>query len=233
MAQEGRRSVRHYGPDPITLDQLGEFLYRVGRVRAVFGPDAAHAMPYEAVDRPYPTGGAAGDLEMYVTAHRVAGLARASYHYDAAGHRLVPVCTDGTLVDTLLRGAAVSTGGSPTPDVLLTFTSRFGRLTWKYDGMAYAATLKHVGVAYQTCYLVATAMRLAPCGLGSGDAQLSARVFNLDWHLESSVGEFTLGSLPAWADGSDPQAGRPGWRPGNDPQWSTLAARALAEGVAR
>lgn len=227
MAQEARRSVRHYGAEPLTLGQLGEFLYRVGRVRAVYGP--AVGMPYEALDRPYPTGGAAGDVEIYVTAHRVAGLDRAAYHYDAVAHRLVEVCAEPALLDALLSGAAVSTGGTPAPDVLLTFTSRFGRMTWKYDGMAYAATLKHVGVLYQTCYLVATAMRLAPCGLGSGDAHLSARVLGLDWATESSVGEFQLGSLPAPAPGGAGAAGvgRPHWRGHNDPDWATRAASAL------
>jgi SagB-type dehydrogenase family enzyme len=187
----------------------------------VYGPAAG--MPYQAVDRPYPTGGASGDVEIYVTAHRVAGLDRAAYHYDAVAHRLVRVCADPALVDALLRGAAVSTGGTPTPDVLLTFTSRFGRMTWKYDGMAYAATLKHVGVLYQTCYLVATAMRLAPCGLGSGDAHLSARALGLDWATESSVGEFQLGSLPAASGGG----GRPHLRPHNDPEWAARASLAL------
>ncbi|MDQ7904159.1 SagB family peptide dehydrogenase [Phytohabitans sp. ZYX-F-186] len=226
MVQEARRSVRHYGADPLTLDQLGEFLYRVGRVRAVYGP--AEGMPYEAVDRPYPTGGASGDIEIYVTAHRVAGLDRAAYQYDAVAHRLVRVCADPARVDALLRGAAVATGGTPTPDVLLTFTSRFGRMTWKYDGMAYAATLKHVGVLYQTCYLVATAMRLAPCGLGSGDAQLSARVLGLDWASESSVGEFQLGSLPPSAPGAA-GAGRPHWRGHNDPEWAARASFGLGQ----
>jgi SagB-type dehydrogenase family enzyme len=228
LALEGRRSVCDYGDEPMTVDQLGEFLYRVGRVRAVFGPDELQGMPYEAVDRPYPTGGGTGELEIYVTAHRVAGLDRAAYYYDAARHRLIEVCADSQLLDGLLTGAVEATRGGPAPDALLTFTSRFERLTWKYDGMAYATTLKHVGVAYQTCYLVATAMRLAPCGLGSGDAQLSVRAFGLDWQVESSVGEFMLGSLPDWADGTDPQAGRANWRPGLDPQWSTHAARLLS-----
>lgn len=222
VVQEARQSVRNFGESPLSLAQLSEFLYRVGRVRAIYGPAAG--MPYEAIDRPYPTGGASGDIEIYVTAHRVAGLDRAAYHYDAVAHRLVRVCADTAKVDALLRGAAVSTGGTPTPDVLLTFTSRFGRMTWKYDGMAYAATLKHVGVLYQTCYLVATAMRLAPCGLGSGDAQLSARALGLDWATESSVGEFQLGSLPASVP---PASARVGWRPFNDPAVAARASIAL------
>jgi SagB-type dehydrogenase family enzyme len=231
VAQEARRSVRASGTEPLDLAQLGEFLYRVGRVRAIYGPSPERKMPYQGVDRPYPTGGGSGDLEIYLTAHRCRGLARAAYYYDAVDHRLVEVCTDPDLVDGLLRGAAVATGGAPAPDVLLTFTSRFGRLTWKYDAMAYAATLKHVGVLYQTCYLVATAMRLAPCGLGSGDAHLAARAFGLDWQQESSVGEFMLSSLPGGAAGAAsavPAGDRPAWQGLNDPEWTVRAAARLA-----
>jgi SagB-type dehydrogenase family enzyme len=63
--------------------------------------------------------------------------------------------------------------------------------------MAYAATLKNVGVLYQTMYLVATAMGLAPCALGAGNADLFAAAVGTDYYAESSVGEFMLGSAPA------------------------------------
>ena len=43
-------------------------------------------------------------------------------------------------------------------------------------------------------YLVATAMGLAPCALGGGDADLSAQAMGTDYYAESSVGEFLLGS---------------------------------------
>jgi SagB-type dehydrogenase family enzyme len=80
------------------------------------------------------------------------------------------------------------------PQVLITFAARFQRMGWKYDGMAYAATLKNVGVMYQTMYLVATAMGIAPCGLVSGNSDLLAQAAGLDYLKESSVGEFMLGS---------------------------------------
>ena len=35
LVQERRRSVRKYGSPPISVRQLGEFLYRVGRVKAL------------------------------------------------------------------------------------------------------------------------------------------------------------------------------------------------------
>ena len=60
--------------------------------------------------------------------------------------------------------------------------------------MAYNVMLKNVGVLYQTLYLVATAMDLAPCALGGGDSDLFARAVGLDYFAETSVGEFLLGS---------------------------------------
>jgi oxazoline/thiazoline dehydrogenase len=45
-------------------------------------------------------------------------------------------------------------------------------------------------------YLVATAMGLAPCGLGNGNSSLFAEAVGTDYFAESSVGEFILGSVP-------------------------------------
>jgi SagB-type dehydrogenase family enzyme len=101
--------------------------------------------------------------------------------------------------------------------VLITLTSRFQRLSWKYRAIAYATTLRHTGVLYQTMYLVATAMGLAPCGLGNGSADLSVRALRLDYLTESSVGDFLLGSRPQLdpVDGPMP----PGWRTVNGADW--------------
>ena len=72
--------------------------------------------------------------------------------------------------------------------------ARFSWVVWKYESIAYALTLKHVGVLYQTMYLAATAMGLAPCAIGGGDADLFAQATGTDYYAETSVGEFLLGS---------------------------------------
>jgi hypothetical protein len=43
-------------------------------------------------------------------------------------------------------------------------------------------------------YLTATAMGLAPCAIGGGDADLFARAAGTDYCTETSVGEFLLGN---------------------------------------
>ena len=93
------------------------------------------------------------------------------------------------------KHAQVSAAASSLPQVLITLASRFQRLSWKYRSIAYATTLKNVGVLYQTMYLVATSMRLASCALGGGNSALFAEAIGTDYCTESSVGEFTLGSM--------------------------------------
>ena len=226
---ESRRSVRSYGSTPMNLDQLGEFLYRVGRVRGSFGPRPTAGMPYAATTRPYPCGGGAYELELYLTVRRCEGLAPASYFYDPAEHRLVQLPTGEEHRRQLLTTASMSAGGTVVPDILITMTSRFQRVSWKYQAIAYAVTLKHVGVLYQTMYLVATAMGLAPCGLGSGDSEHAGQALGLDYLRESSVGEFLLGSLPDLSDESG--AGNSpvfdDWRPGLSPEWQLQAAERM------
>lgn len=189
---ERRRSVRKPATVPLTIGELGEFLFRVGRVRR--RRRATTALPYETTSRPYPSGGACYPLEIYLAVSRCTGLERGLYHYEPRGHRLEPVVGGEAHVDDLLRDTRHTFGA--VPPVLVVLTARFGRLTWKYRSMAYSVLLKDVGVLLQTMYLVATAMHLAPCAVGCGDAERSARALGTRFEEESSVGEFFLGALP-------------------------------------
>ena len=193
---EGRRSVRRYADDPVSVGQLGELLYRAARVRRIVPRVPGSPTGYDGVDRPYPTGGATGELELYLAVAECAGLPPGVYRYDAAAHRLCQRRGDQRALEEMLTGARRATNPTVPPQVLITVTSRFGRLSWKYSQIAYALTLKHVGVLFQTLYLVATAMGLAPCAVGSGDIDAAARALGLDWTEESSVGEFLIGSRP-------------------------------------
>lgn len=204
---ESRRSLRTYAERPISAAELGEFLFRVGRVRGsrtVELETPGGVRTVEFCSRPYPSGGALYELDFYVAVGRCDGLERGLYRYEARRHRLARVPGAAADPTPLLHDAAASAGiDRETPQVLIVLTARFQRLSWKYASIAYALILKHVGVLYQTMYLAATAMGLAPCALGGGDSDLFARSAGLDYDEETSVGEFLLGSrLPdadAWA----------------------------------
>jgi SagB-type dehydrogenase family enzyme len=198
--QESRKSIREYAQQPLTARQLGEFLYRIGRVKEctecdVTTPHGALRMAFAF--RPYPGGGALHELELYLAVNACDGIAPGLYHYDPLGHRLECVSALTANVAGLFRNAELSSG-IPAGKLQLLFVvaARFQRVAWKYASMAYAVILKDVGVLYQTMYLAATAMNLAPCAIGCGDADLFARAAGTDYYTETSVGEFLLGSKP-------------------------------------
>lgn len=201
VAMERRRSARRYGESPVTAVQLGELLFRTARVRSLISaapdgigpPDVpATGTPYS--DRPYPSGGACYELELYLTVSNCLGLAAGVYHYDPLGHRLEPVSADRAAADELLSAARMSAALDGPAQVLISMTARFRRLSWRYEGLAYRLVLMHVGVLMQNLYLACAAMGLAPCALDAVDIDVAARAFGTDWRTEPCVGQFLVGS---------------------------------------
>lgn len=228
-AIEGRRSVRGHGDAPITVTELGDLLYRTARVRSLItveqenrsaggGPPVRH----ELSDRPYPSGGACYELEFYATIRQCAGLAPGVYRYDPLGHRLEPIGADRAAASELVDCARVAAAMDDPPQVLISMTARFRRVSWKYEGLAYRLVLVHVGVLTQSLYLVCTAMGLAACAVGAVSVVAAARAFLTDWRVEPCVGQFIIGSQP---EPSDP--GTSGWRKVNDGEWAEFARAAL------
>lgn len=188
QALEARRS--RYGVAPLAFDELGELLYRTCRVTGeieVAGERYLHKL--------YPSGGSLHSLEVYVIPVRCVGLELGIYRYLGVEHALCRAGDAGTDVDLLLEEARRGTGGRlpDVPSVLLVITARFRRVARKYQSMAYSLILKEVGALLQTLYLGATAMDLAPCAIGTGDADRFARAAGLDFYEETSVGEMVLG----------------------------------------
>lgn len=192
LVMEERKSIRSYDDKPVTVEQLGEFLYRSYRIKEV--KNSADGDMYDITVRPCAGGGACYELELYPIVNKCEGLSSGIYHYDAFQHKLHSLTERNDTVEILLKKAYVSAAKFCIPEVLIIITARFQRLSWKYRGMAYAAILKNVGALYQNMYLVATAMELSPCALGSGDSELLCRNTGLDYLVESPVGEFMLGS---------------------------------------
>lgn len=190
QALETRRSLRTYNDLPITAQQLGEFLYRTARVKQLVELEQG-----EYTSRPYPSGGGLYELELYPLINTCTGIERGFYHYDPLDHQLCQLSEATQDTERLLKDAWFASGKQDRPQVLIAIAARFPRLAWKYESVAYSLVLKHVGCLYQTMYLVATAMNLAPCALGSGNTDLFTKVAGTNYYEESSVGEFMLGVL--------------------------------------
>lgn len=178
--------------NPITIAELAQFLDGAARILSVAKAapdldDGGHAV------RPYPSAGAAYELELYLAADKCEGLARGFYHYDAGVHALVPIEVQKQDLDTLLAGSQYTMGASAPPQILITIAARFARVSWKYSSIAYSLILKDVGVLTQTLYLMATDMGLGGCALGIVDIDLFSKMTGVAFYAEGAVGQFVLG----------------------------------------
>jgi oxazoline/thiazoline dehydrogenase len=184
-----RCSGRSYADEPIGLEALSEFLFRVARITQVFsGGDQ------ELMSRPFPSGGSIHEIEFYLAVGACRGLDPGLYGYRGLEHALerLPNTADGAR--RLLAGSQKAMGSDGPPQVLVVLACRLPRFAWKYQSMAYRVILMNAGVVIQTMYLVATDMGLVGCANGSGDSRLFAEITGLDPLNETSIGEFALGS---------------------------------------
>lgn len=193
---EARRSLRQSGDQPITVAQLGALLWHTARVQTHRPADPNNPRYYEATMRPVAGGGAMHELEVYMTITRCTGLEPALYRYDPLAHELEWISAPSPDTEALVQAAMRSALLTAPPDVLITLAARFTRMSWKYQAMAYAAILKHVGVMYQQLYLVSTALGLAPCAIGAGNSDRFAKAAGTHYYEETSVGEFVLSGAP-------------------------------------
>jgi SagB-type dehydrogenase family enzyme len=187
-----RHSTRSFDDQrPITLAELSRFLDSTARLsrsnHKLDLDDGGHAV------RPYPSAGASYELELYLAVDKCEGLARGFYHYDASAHVLVPIGVPTNELKALLAGAAYAMGAPAAPQILITITARFGRISWKYSSIAYSLILKDVGVLTQTFYLMATDMGLGGCAIGIANINLFAKMTGIEFHVEGPVGQFAIG----------------------------------------
>ena len=188
-----RHSTRSFDDQrPITLAELSQFLDGTARVLSTSNTkldldDGGHTV------RPYPSAGAAYELELYLAVNLCEELARGFYHYDADAHALAPIGVPTNELEALLAGAEYAMGAPAAPQILITIAARFGRISSKYSSIAYALILKDVGVLTQTLYLMATDMGLGGCAIGIENIDLFAKMTGVEFHVEGPVGQFAIG----------------------------------------
>ncbi|WP_363346029.1 SagB family peptide dehydrogenase [Methylocystis echinoides] len=193
-----RRSERVFDDaHPITLAEVARFLDGAARIVARQKLSEAYGEEMEIAARPYPSGGASYELELYLAVDTCEGLPRGFYHYDADRHALVSIEVTERQLDAMIDDGQFAMGAPRRPQIMITMAARFGRVSWKYSGFAYSLVLKHVGVVMQTLYLMATEMELGACAIGVGDIDLFARMTALPFHVEGAVGQMAIGRAAA------------------------------------
>jgi SagB-type dehydrogenase family enzyme len=191
-----RHSVRDFDDaHPLTLAELARCLDTTARVLSEWKSEANfEGIPEIAYStRPYPSAGSAYELELYLAVSNCEGLANGLYHYDAGGHALVAIEVAAQQLRAFIAAAEFAMDASGPPQVLITISARFGRISWKYSSIAYALILKNVGTLIQTFYLAATDMGLGGCAIGTTNIDLFAKMTGLEFHVEGPVGQFAFG----------------------------------------
>lgn len=190
-----RQSVRAFADRPLPKARLEQFLQLTARARAL---REVPGLGWVSV-RNYPSGGARYPLEIYPVIYNVEGVPDGIYHYQPFSHRLEPLPSDAGLRGQLAEMAQrrMAQPRPSTPSVLLVITAVFARTCWKYRGMPYQIILMEAGALYQTMYLAAAQLDLAPCPIGAFPELAAAELLGLDSRDEAQVGLFALGQPDA------------------------------------
>ena len=191
-----RRSIRRYAAAALPRHAFEQFLDLAARARALVEiPDLGWTS-----SRNYPSGGARYPLEIYPLVYNVEDIEPDLYHYEPFAHRLARLGLRSEhrelLLTDALRKMGVSAALDGRPAVLLIITAVYARTCWKYRGIPYQLILTETGALYQTMYLAATALGLAPCPVGAFPERAVAELLGLDARDEGQVGLFALG-VPA------------------------------------
>jgi SagB-type dehydrogenase family enzyme len=190
-----RRTIRKYDRSFMDLNALSGFLFKCARVKTILKSRVLWGLTLTR--RPYPSGGSRYPLEIYPVNNKIRGIEKGIYHYDPLRHKLALVNKNDDFRKRLNESILQRMGKlmNREPDVVFIITAVFARTMWKYKGISLSLIMSELGCLYQTMYLVATEMSLAPCPLGGTVYEELARDWlNLNWFEESQVGTFLLGT---------------------------------------
>jgi SagB-type dehydrogenase family enzyme len=185
-----RKSIRRYSTNKMSKDTLSHFLYHSARIKQFF-----RSKEGTLTNRTYPSGGARYPLEIYVSNNRISGIQKGIHYYDPLKHRLILLNKNKIYqkqFNSFLKHVQHPIMNRE-PDVVFIITAVFSRTVWKYDRLGVSLILSDLGSLYQTMYLVATELNLAPCPIGKTEEELVKNWLKLNWFEESHVGTFMLG----------------------------------------
>ncbi len=189
-AMERRRSIRAMAARPVGLPELSAVLHRTARLRSGL---ARGEEGQDCFRRPVPSGGSIHEIEIYLALREGNALDEGLYHYRGDHHALTRIEGAEEGAKAMLLQCARSWRQKLPPPVLAVLATRFPRIAWKYENIAYHLTLINAGVLIQSLYLVTADLGLAGCAAGLGDNAAFLRATGNRWHEETNIAEFGFG----------------------------------------
>lgn len=183
-AIESRRSIRQYGRDTLSLEELSYLLWCTQGI-------VQKREPY-ATFRNVPSAGGRHAFETYLLVNRVNGLEPGLYRYLAFSHRLMGVkispdiadqITEACLRQDLVRDSAVT----------FIWSCVIYRMAWRYSERSYRLVHLDAGHVCQNLYLAAEQINCGVCAIGAFDDEMIAELLGIDGQEEFVIYCATVG----------------------------------------
>jgi len=175
---EKRHSLRKYGKEALTLEELTFLLWTTQGVKQVTSRPATL--------RTVPSAGARHCFETYLLVNRVEGLSPGLYAYRAIDHELSLVATGEHFADRLTN-ACLRQEFVRTSAVTFFWAADVYRMEWRYGERGYRYLHLDAGHICQNLYLAATAVNAGVCAIAAFDDDAVNKILNLD-----GINEFTV-----------------------------------------
>jgi len=168
QALAGRRSIRSFAAQPLTLAQAGQLLWAA---QGVTGRDSRF--------RTAPSAGALCPLEIYLVAANVDGLTPGVYQYIPDGHMIALVASSD--VRETLAQAALGQDVVRNSQAVIAISAIYERNSVKYGERSSRYVPMDAGHASQNVQLQAVALGLGTCAVGGFyDDKVSEALFLTD-----------------------------------------------------
>lgn len=165
-ALAGRRSIRSYGPEALTMAELSQVLWAAqGVTEPIEETPDGFSWEWRGGLRTAPSAGALYPLELYVVVGDVEGLEAAMYRYLPVEHALEPAM-DGDLRASLSQAAHGQNVIRTAPAVLV-IGGVVARTAAKYGERAEQYVLIEVGAAAENAFLQCESLGLATVLVGA------------------------------------------------------------------
>lgn len=148
-----RRSVREYGKDPLSIEEISQLLWAAQGITTRWGGRTA------------PSAGALFPLEIYVVVGQVKGLEPGLYHYDPRKHSITRE-VDGDLRQKLTQAALHQDEITRAPATFV-ITAVYERTMKKYRQRGIQYVHMEVGCAGENIYLQAETLGLGTVFIGA------------------------------------------------------------------
>lgn len=162
---ETRRSIRSFGSEPVTLEEVSQLLW------------AAQGITSETGQRSAPSAGALYALEVGLIALDVDGLEPGFYRYVPESHELARR-KEGDLRRLVSRAALEQSQLSECP-AMIVIAADYEKLSWKYGSRSVRYGDMEAGHSAQNVYLQATSLGLGTVVVGAFEDELLASVLGL------------------------------------------------------